>query len=298
MFLSIIYDLCTLDKNHGVVSVIRGTEKAAFVIETLGTKTTEENVDGVGLRQLSQEYRCIQLYVFAPKDYSPDARYLSHGFRVLATHSQCGTLIALKLDDVEERYKKDDLFALLNVGMGESESHKISAEAIQTLITALENFGNEPITAESWVRSKMSAIGVRIAPPIIEGGVGRWLDFFGRGGSLGEKLDDDLLEATGKGDLERSISLLNRGANIEVRLSGGWLSFFSKNTGNTPLMNAVLSGNLKLVAALLGRGANLGAVNRANQTALLLAEASKRQDIIGCLMGEKSRDNEFIHAKT
>ena len=96
--------------------------------------------------------------------------------------------------------------------------------------------------------------------------------------SIRDKLNDDLLKACNKGDLNMVKQLLSQGANIEY-----------EETGFTPLSTAAFYGHLNIVKYLLSKGSNINVMTVKGYTPLILASFRNKKDIVKYLI--KHGDN-------
>ena len=90
--------------------------------------------------------------------------------------------------------------------------------------------------------------------------------------SANDALDDELLSAAKTGDLALVETLLDRGADIEVR-----------DIGRTALMLASRMGEAAVVRTLLNRGADINARNEEGETALDIAYDDGHKKVINAL---------------
>ncbi|MBN1974173.1 MAG: ankyrin repeat domain-containing protein [Sedimentisphaerales bacterium] len=83
-----------------------------------------------------------------------------------------------------------------------------------------------------------------------------------------------ILEAAEKGDLEKVQSLIESGADVNIKNNGGW----------TPLYMASNGGYLDVAKVLIDKGANVNISNNWGWTPLHTASASGHQDIVKLLL--------------
>jgi ankyrin repeat protein len=95
--------------------------------------------------------------------------------------------------------------------------------------------------------------------------------FFGCGGDMDEKL----LEASKKGDIPAAEEALEKGADLEAREQTDKM-----RKGFTPLMLAVKNGQMEMVKFLLGKGADVNAVNKSGRTVLMEAVLAGSPDMV------------------
>jgi ankyrin repeat protein len=81
--------------------------------------------------------------------------------------------------------------------------------------------------------------------------------------------DPELIAAAANGDFILVTSLIDAGADVNVRNVGGM----------TPLMAAAKGGHLDTVRILLAQGANVNAKDNDGQTALMHAYSEERQEV-------------------
>ena len=87
-------------------------------------------------------------------------------------------------------------------------------------------------------------------------------------------LDEALIGAARRGDIERVKSYLEKGADIKGR----------DEEGTTALMTAAFEGHLEMVNFLLDRGADVNAKNKEGQTALIAASRGGHQEVTKTLL--------------
>ena len=93
-------------------------------------------------------------------------------------------------------------------------------------------------------------------------------------------LDKQLIEAVRNGNISRVESLLDRGADVNVRAGYyGW----------TPLMVAVYYGHPDIAKLLIERGANVNARDRYGHTPLAFAKHHGKKEIIKLLENAGAR---------
>lgn len=89
-----------------------------------------------------------------------------------------------------------------------------------------------------------------------------------------KNLNEQLLKASEKGDVDGVISLLDRGADIEAR----------NNDGDTPLLRACTTNHTKIVELLLNSGADIENRNDEGYTPLLLSSYYGLEEIVELLL--------------
>ena len=87
-------------------------------------------------------------------------------------------------------------------------------------------------------------------------------------------MQKDWLEATKAGDLQRVLSLLEAGADIDSL----------DHYGQTALMNAVLSNDFELTQLLVAQGAKLDHAAKYRLSALMLAIINQRVEMVQLLV--------------
>jgi len=90
----------------------------------------------------------------------------------------------------------------------------------------------------------------------------------------------DLTQASMNGDVEKVISLLGSGADINVKDQRGW----------TPLLWAVSRGQMDLVKLLLDKGAVVNPKHEYGWTALKIAKAKGNKEIVGLLKAHGAKE--------
>jgi ankyrin repeat protein len=103
---------------------------------------------------------------------------------------------------------------------------------------------------------------------------------------------DALYIACADGNLAIARELLSRGVSLAARKSG------PSDLGYTPLMAAVLSGNLELVRHLVEAGADVNAVARTGDTALKWAKEQRQQAIYAYLKQQGARPKTPVKASS
>lgn len=94
-------------------------------------------------------------------------------------------------------------------------------------------------------------------------------------------LDNQLFEAMSFGDDGVINYLIDNGANINARDSGG----------RTPLMYVAISGRNDIVDLLIEKGANVNAQDNENKTALIYATLNDNEKVVGRLLEAKADPN-------
>lgn len=94
--------------------------------------------------------------------------------------------------------------------------------------------------------------------------------------------NSDLVAAAAHGQTAQVVALLGKGADINVRDSGGY----------TPLIWAALNGHEQVVGELLRRGASVSARDKEGYTALMWASQNHRADAARALMANGANPNE------
>lgn len=92
----------------------------------------------------------------------------------------------------------------------------------------------------------------------------------------------DLVTAAAHGDTSHIVALLGKGADVNVRDSGGY----------TPLIWAALNGHDQAVGELLRRGADVHARDKEGYTALMWAAQNHRADAVRALLAHGANPNE------
>jgi hypothetical protein len=87
--------------------------------------------------------------------------------------------------------------------------------------------------------------------------------------------DTQVIAAVKDGDVAALDRLLGNGADVNERDEHGW----------TPLNWAAGKGDAKLVAQLIDRGADVTLTGRDNRTALMIAKAADRSEVVEMLTG-------------
>ena len=98
---------------------------------------------------------------------------------------------------------------------------------------------------------------------------------------------DCLLAAAARGDLFAIEGLIYGGVDVNQRDIGGW----------TPLMEAAWNRRLQVVALLLKKGADPTIANEDGFTALMYANVSGDEKIIGLLKEAESRWPQSLHGE-
>lgn len=94
--------------------------------------------------------------------------------------------------------------------------------------------------------------------------------------------NSDLVAAAANGQTAQVITLLGKGADINVRDAGGY----------TPLIWAALKGHDQVIGELLRRGANVSARDKEGYTALMWASQNHRADAVRALLAHGANPNE------
>lgn len=90
-----------------------------------------------------------------------------------------------------------------------------------------------------------------------------------------------LLDASSQGDIEVVRTLLDQGANINIKTK----------SGTTPLMMAAMKGHVAIVNLLIDNGALINTKNKFGVTALMYAALENRKDVVGILLDRGAKVN-------